>query len=65
MAVPNLSRYFLAEQLVYLHRWLILLDNDEAVSLEAAVVDSNEALSHLGTRAPCPLTISMQAKIQA
>lgn len=64
LTVPNFSRYFLAGQLVFVHRWLTQRRDDAAVSQEAAVVGSYEALSHLvfrGSKAPYPLTLAQQS----
>lgn len=43
LAVPNFSCYFLAGQLVFVHRWLMQPEDDAVVSLEEAIVGSYQA----------------------
>lgn len=43
---------FLAGQLVFVHRWLTCPLEDSAVALEATVMGSFEALTHLVHRGP-------------
>lgn len=55
-------------QFVFAHRWWCPPEDDAAVTLEAAIVGSFEALSHLlyrGGGAPYPITTSMKATIRA
>lgn len=67
-ALLDLYKYFLAGQGVFLRKWLLGDDGDSATVLEAIVLSSYESLcllSHRGSEARFPLTITMRATLKA
>lgn len=68
LAAPDFYLYFLAGQLVFAHRWLTVPEDKAVIALEAAIVGSYEALTHLvfrGSSAPYPITSTMSATMRA
>lgn len=60
--------YFIAAMLTHADKWLVSDASNAAVTLEAAVVGSFEALRNIlyrGPGAPHPLTISMKTVLRA
>lgn len=64
LACPDLHKYFLTALLSHAHSWLISVESNAAVVLEAACPGSYKALWNLiyrGPGAPFPLTVAMRA----
>ena len=68
LALPDWKKYYLAGQMVFVHRWLTSDEGDSATVLEAAHLGSYETLRfaiHRGVKMDLPLTVSMRASIKA
>lgn len=66
LACLDLYKYFLATQLSHVHNWLIAVDTNAALVLEAACLGSYEALRNLrGLNAPLALTRAMKTVLKA
>lgn len=68
LALPDWKKYYLAGQLVFVHKWLTSDDGDSATVVEAAHLGSYETLRlaiHRGVGSELPLTLATKATIKA
>lgn len=66
--MPDWQKFYLAGQMVFVHRWLLADDGDSATVLEAAHLGSYESLRmalYRGIKLDLPLTLTMRDTIEA